>query len=379
MKPPRRALIILAALSASLALAQSQGGNDAQVRQNTDQQIKTEFKKILGDKVDNLSEKGQQDIETLAKNMDPGQRQAAGAKLKELGTKAADPGAKARIADALTSLARQTQGKESVELAREALRVSDQPDVRAKAEAVLRLNAREAGAEGAAPASPVAAGKSPQQAMVNNIYVIMVNDSQKGKELAGRFSRGQVEFRTDSSGRLKDSVVDAAWEGEGHRKHLVVNIDGGAMAENKNTPATLAPLVAKALSDGDFVRQHGDGMVSRVQMALEGYFSGGKVGAQIQDTGKNPMDTQKSTAGRMVGFFVDLFRGNMTQPSYTQDLNPSLPGAKLNIAMRRDAVERFAAIAQFREGPRDTSSGAVSAPSYYTDLTAAKDRLRKEP
>ncbi|MFA5138924.1 MAG: hypothetical protein WC728_06785 [Elusimicrobiota bacterium] len=342
-------------------------------RQTADQ-IRIEFQNALGAGSDDLSEKGKQDLDALAKNMDASQRQTAQAKLAAMEAKAATPAAKAEIAKAYTALARQADGKGAVALALKARQLApDDAEVRNLTEPVLKM-ARDVPSQ-ANTSQAVASLQNPQQPMVNNIYVIMVNDSRKGKELASKFSSGQVEVRVDGTGRLKNDVVDVGWEG----KRLVVNIDEGALRQNKHAPATLAPLVAKALDNGDFIREHGDGIISRVEMAVRGWFSTGKVGDQIMTKGKNPIDTRSSTAGKLVGFFVDLFRGKMTQEEYGAGIRPSIvQGGRINVVMKRSTVDSFSAVAEAMEGANDVKSGIRNSPDYYPNLDATKDRLRKE-
>ncbi|MFA5138922.1 MAG: hypothetical protein WC728_06775 [Elusimicrobiota bacterium] len=342
-------------------------------RQTADQ-ICIEFQNALGAGSDDLSEKGKQDLDALAKNMDASQRQTAQAKLAAMEAKAATPAAKAEIAKAYTALARQADGKGAVALALKARQLApDDAEVRNLTEPVLKM-ARDVPSQ-TNTSQAVASLQNPQQPMVNNIYVIMVNDSQKGKQLAGKFSKGQVEVRIDKSGRLNDNVVEAAWEGN----KLVVNLDSKALEQNNHAPATLAPLVAKALDNGDFKREHGEGIISQVEMAVRGWFSTGKVGDQIMAKGKNPIDTKSSMAGKLVGFFVDLFRGRVTQKDYGEGVSPGeIQGSILNIALKRSTVDCFAAIAEAKVGSKDAASGIRNDPNYYKDLTATKNRLRNE-
>jgi len=362
------ALSVVLVFTASMAFAQQAG--DDPVRQAADEKVRAEFRKVLGD----AKEKGQQDIEALAKTMDPDQRTAARGELEKLAAETTDPAAKAQIAKAMTALARQASGQEAVDLARKAREIAPtDAAVRSLTEPVLRM-ARDPSAGGDRPAPPVQTANSLHRAIMNKAYDVSVKDSRTGRQVADRLSGERVELREDRTGRLKDSIVDAAWD----NGRLVVSIDSTALEQNKNTPATLAPLVAKALDNGDFIKQHGDGVVSRVEMALRGWFTTGQVGDQIMAKGENRIDTQNSSAGRTVGFFVDLFRGKMTQESYTPQLGPALTGAKLNITLKRDVVERFAAIAEFQEGGTDRASGAAGDKSYYPSLNATKTRLRQQ-
>lgn len=344
----------------------------------TSEQIRTEFQKALGTKLEDLSDKGKQDLDALAKNMDPAARQSAAAKLAALEAQAKTPAEKAQIAKAYTALARQAEGKGAVDLALKARKLApNDSEVQMLTESVLRM-ARGA-SQGKTSQAAAPAIQAQGQPIVNNIYVIMVNDSSKGSELARKFSKGQVVVQEDRTGRLKDTIVEATWEGAGTNRHLVVSLDSEALAQNKHAPATLAPLMAKALDNGDFIRENGDGMISRVEMAVRGWFSTGKVGDQIMTKGKNRIDTEGSTAGKIVGFFVDLFRGKLTQDDYGSGVDPDVvKSAKLNIMMKRNKVECFGATAEVLYGPKDAQSGAKSDANYHKNLTATKDRLRQE-
>jgi hypothetical protein len=287
--------------------------------------------------------------------------------------KAVTPAAKAELAKAYTALARQSQGKTAVDLALKARQIApNNGEVYNLTESVLKM--ARPGSSAAETGHPAAATlQNPQRPVVNNIYVIMVNDSQKGKELASKFGKGQVEVRVDRTGRLRDDVVEASWEG----KRLVVNLDSVALEQNNHAPATLAPLLAKALDNGDFMREHGDGVVSRVEMAVRGWFSTGKVGDQIMTKGENPIDTKGSTAGQIVGFFVDIFRGKLTQKDYGPGVGDrAFESAKLNIMMNHNTVDCYGAIAETTDGPKDAA--IRKSPDYYPRLNATKDRLKKE-